>query len=311
MSTRVSNLIYDAREETKNLDNSDTSGITDSVFLRHLNDAHERLFALITHSHPAVFDKTIDVEMVPSVAKYKLPVDCFMDNKISDLKYTSLQLQNIWSRIYLATIKKDVSQITGVPTEYYRQTGSIILMPPPQNGGTLRMTYTAKNPTLDIRRALISSFVLDAPTRKITSLILNTNAIVDITALNRENRFCVCDDDGNILMSDIKFDSINPSTGEVDVNSNFTYKVGETLEIGASVTSGSYSSTHLHMNNYVKRYLVAYTSSMIMKREFSQEMPNQAQILASMEDEIVSSYVAIVDDNFVIPDILSDDSEWS
>lgn len=308
---RVSNLILDAREETKNTDSTDTSGIADSIFLRHLNDAQTRIFSLITHSHPHVFDKTVELPMISGIASYNIPVDCFMDNKVSDVKYSIEAIRESWQQVYLSTIKQDVTRVAAQPVEYYRQSGKIVLMPPPQNGGTLRLTYTQKMPKMDLPRATVLSVTLDPTTKTITDLTLDPNLPLDSTILNRDNKLTIVDEDGNITMSAIKFTDINTASGVVTVSPSFTYQEGETIIVGSSVVSGPYSSTHFQMNDYVERYLVTYTSMMIMKREFSQEMPNQNAILASMEEEIVGSYAAIVSDTQEIPMIISNDEQWS
>lgn len=308
---KASNLILDVREDAENQDVSSTIGIPDETILRHLNNAQKRIFALIKKSHPKVFDVTSEVSVSAGQEYIDLPRDCFMFNSVSDVKFATSQNAKVFHRLYPDTKKKDLTKIAATPDSYYRESGKLFLMPPPSGAGKVILTYTKKLPVMELKRAVVDSATLNTANNTITSLILDvTSEEIDLENLSKSNRLSIVDEDGNIKMSHIKFTNINTSTGEVTINPSFAFQDGETIESGDIVVAKEFSSTFSQLDEYVERYLVAYTVLKILQREGSNEVAQQTLIVKEMEDEIVMSYQSIEDDTFEIPNIISSDEEW-
>lgn len=306
-------LIEASREDSENQDVSESIGIPDSAFIRHLNDAQDRIFALIINKYPSIFTKNIEIPLVRGQKEVPLPSDTYIGNKITDVKYLETNTPNWYGRVLPSNIKRDVGTYVGIPREYYRDSGKLYLLPPcDSSSGALRLNYVYRIPRLDLQRAVVSSVVLDNSTKQITSLFFDvTNNEIDLDALERNNRFTVVNDDGLVQMSSIKYTNINTSTGEVTIAPGFTFTEGQTINVGDVVCAGPLSSTHSYLDEYVERYLVAYCTMKILQREGSAEQPTQSGVLQAMEAEIVDSYSDVTDDITEIPEIISPDESWN
>ena len=109
-------------------------------------------------------------------------------------------------------------------------------------------------------------------------------------------------------MTDIEYDSIDETTGIVTLtNSSHTYISGETLTAGDFIVVGKNSSTHSELVDFVERYLLAYCSWKILKRDSSVDYQEQQTELSQLETEIVASYADISDDIYEIPEINKDE----
>ena len=63
------------------------------------------------------------------------------------------------------------------------------------------------------------------------------------------------------------------------------------------------------MPDHVERYLIAYASWKILKRDSSVDYTEQESELSNMEQEIVETYADISDDIYQIPEV-NDDEAW-
>jgi hypothetical protein len=320
MSRYVSYLIDDVRQSTENTDFSDTIGIPDSEFLRFLNDAQFRIQNLIVQQHPSVFLEEYTTDIVGNQESYSLPNNAFIGNKVTQVEYTAQSAGTSYyyplrpGALYERSPGPSARAGLGYPRKYIRRSGQIMLTPiPTSSTGKLRITYTRKLPKLDLRRGSISAVTLDSATSTITTLTMNVSTdTVDSTQLDKFTRLSIVDEEGNVKMSNIKYTAINSSTGEVTVDSNFTYQSGETISVGNYVVAGNYSTTHVQLDDLVERYLIAYATLKILQRDSNvTDLATQQNILLAMEQDILAAYADVMDDIYEIPDIISDDDAWS
>jgi len=305
---RLDYLVTDARLATENEDFSDTVGIDDEEFIRFFNEAQTRIHSLISQQHSAIFLKDTITNIVANQESYSLPSDCLLGNKVAQVEYS--HDGNTDNYVPLKpTFLKNRNSNSGEPLNYIRRSGTILLSPVPDTStGTLRITYIEKPRSLDIRRGSISSFT-DSGTQ-ITAITLNVSTdTVDSTAVGKDNFLCVVDRAGAIQMADIEYDSIDASTGVVTLTSNHTYSSGEALAAGDYIVVGKNTSTHSELADFVERYLLAYVSWKILKRDSSADYSEQQEELAQLEKEIIDSYADISDDIYEIPEI-NEDEVW-
>jgi len=304
---RLDYLITDARLATENEDFSDTVGISDEEFIRFINEAQTRIHSLIVQQHSSIFLKEITSSIIANQETYSLPSDCLLGNKVTQVDYSHNNSDANYVPLKPTFLRNRRSD-EGEPFYYIRKSGQILLNPIPNTtSGSLRITYIEKARKLDIRRGSIDTFT-DSGTA-ITALSLNVSTdTIDSVAVGKDNFICVVDRAGNIKMTDIEYDSIDETTGIVTLtNSSHTYISGETLTAGDFIVVGKNSSTHSELVDFVERYLLAYCSWKILKRDSSVDYQEQQTELSQLETEIVASYADISDDIYEIPEINKDE----
>lgn len=296
-------LLQDIREATENKDVSEFIGISDRELLRILNEAQEKLQAEIVKRSPKIFtDETTIV--CTGATSYPIPYNAFLGNKITDVKYKENNALEYERRVDADFLTNLVYKGEGYPTKYIRRPGRIVLQPNPRTG-QLRVTYVKKAPRLDLQRAVVESVTLG--TNTISSLVFNfTTEEIDTDALGRDEFLTVVDSLGSIKMANIRYSSINESTGVVTIHPDFVFEDGETIEPGDVIVSGKYSSTHSIFDGSIERYLQAYTEMIIYKRDGSSEIQTQFEIVSTIQQEIIESYSQVTDDILYIPEVHED-----
>lgn len=311
MSRLIDHLITDIRAHTENEEFSDSIGIDDEEFVRFLNDAQYRLHSLIVQAHSSIFLQEKDINIVLRQQSYDLPSDIYIKNKVSGVEYS----YNGDTKNYFhlkPTTKRLRSNQEGSPVNYIRQSGKILLSPIPlDSGAVMRLTYVRQVPKVDKRRGSIGSVTLDNSANTITAISFNVSSdSIDSTAIDKSNFITIVDKNGNIKMKNIPYDSYDTGTGVITVTSGFEFEEGETIEVGDYVCGGKNSTTHSEFPEEVERYLIAYCSWKILKRDSSVDSQEQTQELLEMESDIVAGYSDPTDDIYEIPDINDDNDPY-
>lgn len=307
---RVEFLITRSRRETENSDVTDTTGIQDQEFIDYLNDGQKDIQSAICRQHQKVFVKEKIVDIVGEQEVYVLPDDIYLDNRITNVWYSDTGKTRDNRRLRSGTLTERIFDRSNVPALYIRRSGSILLSPIPRstivNGLTLN--YVKKLPELDVRRAKISSVVLDTSTRKITSLFLDITANFDRDALLEDSYMCVVDLKGNQQMARIEFTNINQVTGEVTVESSFVYEEGETAIANWFVVRGfNAANIATDLPETCERYLTSYTNLEILKRDSSVDVGENTQELMAVKAEVVGIFKQVDDD---VKHITIDDTQF-
>jgi hypothetical protein len=313
-SRYISYLIEDVRLSTENTDFSDTIGIKDTEFLRFLNDGQQRIQNTIVQQHPQVFLKEKTVSVTGDQEAYSLPIDAYLGNKVSQVEFNPQSTgKEYFYPLRPASLFERDSGSNGDPIKYIRQTGKILLIPiPDASVGQLRYNYVQKLPRLALRRGSVSSVTLDSNTNTVTALSLDVSTdSVDTNELSKWTRVSIVDEEGNVKMKNIKVTNVDGSTGVVSVDPSFSYEDGETIGVGNYIVEGSYSSTHVLLDEMVERYLIAYATFKILQRDSNiTDLQVQQNVLLEMESEIAEAYAEISDDIMEIPQIISYDDDW-
>lgn len=302
----VKYLIEEIREATENQDVSEFTGIKDREFLRYLNDAQERIQSEIVKKSPKVFTKEVIIDLDGS-EYYDLPYDIFMGNKITDVKYRYTP-SSYWERMEPDYVnnRDDIDLYDTSPDTYIRLSGKIALRPRPRRG-QVRITYVASIPKIDLSRAEVTAATIVAG--GITSITID-NTTADFTELERDSYFSLVNRHGDIIQDQIKFDSIDQGTGVVTLSSTVDTDKDVVDLVGSFVVLGKKASTHSALDEVVERYIMAYTKMKIFQRDGSAEFQIQAELVQTIEAEIIDSYAGISDDILRIPDIDRDFDEF-
>tara|TARA_B100000131_G_scaffold294339_1_gene310371 strand:+ start:2343 stop:3392 length:1050 start_codon:yes stop_codon:yes gene_type:complete len=341
-------IIEQVRKQTENEDVSDFVGIQDSEFVQYINDAQHRLQGLIAAQHPRVFLDEHIIDITSGTESYDLPTDTFLNNKVHNVEYSSTGNNDDYYTLEQTTLKRRNSGITGSPSHYIRMAGKVLLSPQPTGSGKLRITYVKKVKELDLRRAQVH--YKDANGTEVTNSISTSQRwkihldyaafTTEIDSLREHDYISVVDAEGKSIVKNIKVASegaclLNFETRTTKSNCENaggtwetsgvqnTYIVcephtidtnaGETatsIPEGAYLIGGRDSSSHSELPRSVERYLIAYCSWKILKRDSSVDSAEAQVELAALAQEIINSYALISDDVQFIPQLNSWD-DWS
>lgn len=295
----VDKLITQIRRQTEN---ENEAAIVNDEILQYLNDAQERLHARILEQHPVVFTAETEIDVSRGVSSYPIPDDAFLNNKIISVEYSDTGLADDYYNLDPITLKERTNY-EGFPINYIRRNGYILLDPIPQESGRIRVNYVKRVSHLDTRRGVVDVAVLDTSTSSVSSLILDTsNSIaIDGDALGEAEYICIVDKNGNFKMKNIPVDSVDTGTGVVNISSGFTFNSGESISNGDYVVAGLDASTHSELPRNAERYLIAYASWKVLKRDSSADFNEQQTELLAMEDDLIKSYADVTEDFTRIP----------
>jgi hypothetical protein len=201
------------------------------------------------------------------------------------------------------------SGVEGSPSHYFVRNNKVFITPTPNDSSaSLRVSYVRRCNNLGKRLAQVDTVTLATDT--ITALSVDVSSVgVDSTSLERADEyFTVVDSQGNIKMNDVKFDSIDTSTGVVTINSSFTFDSGETITAGDWLIANRSGTSHIDTNltDMAERYIEQFCIYKILKRDSSVDSQEALTELGLLEEEIVDSYKEIPNDVTSIPEINED-----
>lgn len=302
MLRRTDILINQVRKQSENTDFSDTTGIGDEEIIQYLNDAQHRLQTVILSQHPAVFLTESIENTVARQESYDLPSNAYIGNKVTNVDYTATGNELDYVSLKLGNLKNRSSGNYGEPAYYIRQSGKLLLAPVPDTSiSKLRITYVKKIDQIDIRRGVISSVSTSGNT--ISTLVgdLSSTTYLDITALSEAEYICIVDTYGNIKMRNLPITALDSTTGSITIDPSFSFDSGETISVGNYIVIGKDTSTHSELERNCERYLLAYASWRLMRRDSSVDAPEENNELTAMEREIAAAYAEVNDDVIDIP----------
>jgi hypothetical protein len=232
------------------------------------------------------------------VSSYAIPTDCYMGTRIDNIFYSPSGLYQDFYPIRKGSLKERIDGINGCPSFYLRQGNQIILQPPPQQGGKLRIIYQKAIPYLDVKRGTVLSVTLSGDT--ITSLVLDPNAL-DADALLEQNFISIVDKNGNTQMKDIPIDAIDVNTGVVTVSAGFTFENNETIAPGNFALRGKNSTTHSQLPDICEKYLLEYCNMRIFVRDSSTDQAELAALMSKIEGTLKLAFAEPDNDPDRIP----------
>lgn len=310
MSRYILHLIEDVRDSSENDDFTSTTGIQDREFVRYLNEGQQRLHNKIIQQHPRVFEQDTTYTLSRSQETVTLPIDIHVKNMVTQVEYSYNGNEDEYCVISPTSPRNRQSGVEGTPSHYFVRNNKVFLTPTPNDSSpSLRVSYIRRCNALGKRMAQVDAVTLTSTA--ISSLTVDVSAVgVDAVSLERADEyFTVVDSQGNVKMDNVKFDSIDTSTGVVTVDSLFTFESGETIVSGDWLIAGRSASSHLDTNltDMSERYIEQFAIYKIFKRDSSNDSQEAGQEMLALETEIVDSYKEIPNDVTEIPDINNDD----
>jgi len=295
----IEQLITASRRATGNVDFSETAGVQDEEFIQSLNDAQEEIHALINVMFPTILMAEKEIQISANVESYAIPSDCYMGTRVDHIEYTTSGLAQDYYPIRKGHPRERINGQAGNPAFYIRQGTSLIIQPPPQSGGKIRVTYQKAIPVLDKKRGTVASVVLGLDT--ITSLVLDTTTDLDAAALSEQNFITIGDKNGIIKMQYIPIDSIDSTTGMVTVSAGFTFESGETIDAGDYALRGKYSTTHSQLPDICEKYLLEYCNMRIFVRDSSTDQAEVGALMQKIEGTLKQAFAEPENDPDRIP----------
>lgn len=295
----IEQLISASRRATGNVDFSENAGVGDEEFIQALNDAQEEIHALINVMFPTILMADKEIAISANVEAYAIPTDAYMGTRIDHVEYTTSGLARDYYPIRKGAPKERINGQAGNPAFYIRQGTNLIIQPPPQSGGKIRVTYQRTIPVLDKRRGTVASAVLG--TNTITSLFLDTSTDLDSVALEEQNFITIVDKNGAVKMRYIPIDAINGGTGEVTVSAGFEFESGETIAAGDYAVRGKYASTTSQLPDICEKYLLEYCNMRIFMRDSSTDQTEVAALMAKIEGTLKQAFAEPDNDPDRIP----------
>lgn len=307
---RVEALIKQARRISDNeeFDNDPDNplGIIDDEVVSFINDAQDNLHARISEVHPKLFISEELIDLVANQERYSLPSDIYLGGRLEHVEALFSNKEGDYFTIQPRAIKSRLANYpASFPQFYIRSGDSMLIQPRPSVARTdgLRVTYQRQLPELDIRRGkVLSSTIVTDNVQDITidlAPLLTRDANLPQIAERTLEDFdfiTVVDKAGNIKMNNIPLDSYDETTGVITVVSGFNRTTGQTISAGDYILGGSNSSTHSQLPQTCQRYLIAYASWKILKRDSMVDSKDQAREITEMLKEIVNSFREVTED---------------
>lgn len=280
----VEELILQIRKDSDNEDYSSTNGIPTAQISQYLNDAQDRLQALITAEHPMAFVTEETVSLVANQEAYSLTGDLFLGSRIHSVDYSHSGQTRDYVPLKQRTLKERFYGNPGTPEFYLRRNNSILLQPAPNtSSGSIRVNYEARVKRLDFRRAKVSS-TTGTPITAITV----TEGDASLADIVKGQYLTVVDEYGAQTAVSIPCDS-GSTTTSIAIN-NHTLGSGETITAGDYVLFGSNSTSVSELDEICERYLVCYAVWKLLRKDNSTEASSWRDELAAMEVDIIAAY---------------------
>lgn len=311
---RIELLIRDSRDHTGNQSYGDNDGIPQRVWVRHFNDAQDRLFNRITQTHGSLYKKKSFLDIEAGEAEIDLPVDVYLRHNIQKVEFSRTGNAKDYVSLSLVAPLEEQS-IPAYPDSYFLRDGVLVLSPIPNTSiaNGIRLNYQYNIPRLDIRRAKISAVGQVGDT-------INTITLADdayLTTLNEtdlENEMvdyvCVVDKDGTIKAVAIPFGSYDSSTRVLTVDTGHDLSTDETVTVGDYIVFGSYSTTHCVLPPNCERYLQKYAETLVQIGSSNSDAVSNSKVLNDIEEDILASFETLEEDIFSIPLLTSEFMDW-
>lgn len=310
MPRRVDLLVDQVRRATDNEDFTSTTGINDEEVVQYINDAQDKLQALISNQHSDVFLTQGTIDLVKGTEVYSLPSDTYLDNRIVMVEYKYGAGAGEYRKLKQRPLDYRYTVSEGEPSYYIRRAGQLLVNPIPNQTKTdgLRITYQKRLKDLDIRRAKITSASLTGTTLDTLTLNLTSSLTKDgslqasgESVFNSVDYISVIDRDGTTVLEEIPIDSYDESTGIITVTSGFTTTVLAAAFVDQYIVMGKTATTHTELPDMCERFLIAYAAWKLLKRDASVEGDEQESELISMGRDIVNAFGNIDNDIDEIP----------
>lgn len=269
-STRADILLGDARALTKNSSFGSNEGLGQRQAVTFLNTALREAWLKVVLNHDRAYCKKYDFNMVSGTDTYSMPPRIFLGKEIVELQFSYSGQERDFLHLSGPIHIADRDQDDGLPESYGFLDGSLILVPKPNQSiaNALRAYYREQMPRLDVRRGQVDATTVF----NISTLVFTTGPILDPaqtatfdpTGADDQDYLSIVDRDGAVRVRNIRFTSINPTTGAVAIASGWTGEAGS-LSVSSDhfFTSGHNSTTHSPLDGEFDDFLRYRTAALM------------------------------------------------
>lgn len=263
-----------------------------------IHTAQEFIFSRAKATKPKGFQAEKTISVVNGQEAYSLPDRIFLSN-IEMIEYSSSGNSTDYYPINYGVNKERSSSHTGHPSGY-SVLGSQFLLHPPATGGSLRVTFAQELDRLSIRRGKISAHTKSAT--QVTALTLDSGeSSFDLTELLKHNHLCVVNRQGEVVMRNLEYDSIDGAGIVTITGAAFTFASGETLENGHYVVAGQNATNKSALPSFAERFLIEYAAYLTQRGKHKKGAILTEKDAIGMADDILENFGMDGDDQNGIP----------
>lgn len=290
---RTDELILAARRATDNIQVDTSYGISDDIFVNHLNEGLHELNALMALKNCDNLQVQVTQALSADTESYTLPADCYSDRYVISVEYShNSDVKNYCPLQWIHHLDRDTSTSTS-PSFYFVRNGSVYVNPVPKTArGSIRITYIKRLNSLDIRRGKIASTTDDA-TNYLTVTFSSSDPVPDSQGWDLITQACAVNAFGAQSYVDLKVASWDEGTRTITLEAGQLMSAG-TLTTGEWMVFGERVSTHVdsEVTRFGEDYLVAYAVHEIFKHDDLVDSVESLQKLAKIEARLVEALTA-------------------
>lgn len=302
----VAQIISEAREFTNNTSYSATSGISQTLCVKFINEAQEQLQAAIINQYPQEFTKEVTINVVGGQERYSIPDDAFGGNRIISVLYSQTGAARDCVRLPPRTLLERDQRDATNPSFYIRANGYIYLNPIPLNTiGTIKVTYYYTLDTL-----ALSSYNVSSSNTALSEITLTAAPTVPTGAIycNVVNRL------GEIIYRNCTIDSPAVTGSKINLTAALsTFRDTDISDVDftdglAVLTFGENATTVPQLPKACERYLSTYLQKRMLTKDVSNAIISEDVELRDMLSLILAGYAQPTEDVYGIP--ILDGSIW-
>lgn len=293
---RVDELITVVRSQTDNVNYGDSEGISQNEFVELLNDAQTNIFLKILSEVPdtSIFDAEATVSLVADTRGYGDSSRWGIKNAVRFVEFSPTGQEQDYYFLDARSIKELTRYPASYPSTYSVQNGLVLVSPMPSSSqGSLRITYVKRPDTLDIRRARVDSTSTNYG--GYATVVLDTDFDIDAffeTASGNSQYvpfyFSVCNDYGVSQFYAVECQLYDTSTKTMTINVATSQLTDGVISPTNWITLGKYSSTNSSLPEEFERYLIAYATVEILKRDSSKDAQDWRAKLKELEGNLIA-----------------------
>lgn len=280
---RAELLIKQVQRATENERVGSQDGISLEEYYQYLTDGAHRFQMQVVGVSAEAF-RAEQSYTASGSEYYALPGDILLRNQVISVEYSPTGLdKDYWP--LTRVISRERFTFQGVPSRYFLQGGRFYVNCYPVSG-SFRVVYNQQVPTVDKRRATVSSHTKS--TTALTALTLTGFTSADYALADH---LTIVDFNGTVKMRGIPYTAVNSGTGVVSIqNSSYTFPTGSTIANGDYVCLGEFASSHALIDTAAEPFLLAYCSRRILMRDSSQDTAELTAEEMAMIKGIVDAY---------------------
>ena len=303
MLARNEVLIKKARRGALAEEWSETSGISDEVFVDALQDAVSELHQFLVDERCEPFSTYKDITVNANTWSYAVPSDAFINTLVYEVWYSADGSEAGFGEPLSASVRREFG-MTGYPEDVYISNGLIYPMPAPSSG-VLRVRYEKAPDTADIRRGKITTLFGGTLGGFVGEIGVDTNTVPAGTNFNETEFITVVSPRGVVNARNIGIDSYDEATGLFVLEGAITHilEPDEKVQLLDYVCVGPNSTTHLDLPGFCETFLVDYMVTAALQRDSSTDVMELNPELSRKLSKISSLYSQLPGGRFGIPEL--------